>query len=176
LLVRRRKNVIAEFSNLPAAPSFMDVSSIGRIAVDEFLSGKADEVYLVYTDFISMARQNPTMKRLLPLETGGADPRVADFAHTQRSGPAAAYIYEPDQYEILNEIVPRFTALQVYQAILESLASEHAARMVAMKNATDSATSLAGALTLEYNKARQQTITNEMLDIAGGTEALGKAD
>jgi F-type H+-transporting ATPase subunit gamma len=85
---------------------------------------------------------------------------------------AAVYIYEPDQAEILEQIVPRFTALQVYQAILESLASEHAARMVAMKNATDSATDLASALTLDYNKARQQSITNEMLDIAGGAEAL----
>jgi len=90
-------------------------------------------------------------------------------------GPAAAYIYEPDQSAILDEIIPRFTALQVYQAILESLASEHAARMVAMKNATDSATALSEALQLEYNKARQQTITNEMLDIAGGAEALAKA-
>jgi len=71
--------------------------------------------------------------------------------------------------------VPRFTALQVYQAVVESLASEHAARMVAMKNATDSATDLAGALQLEYNKARQQTITNELLDIAGGVEALAQA-
>ncbi len=74
--------------------------------------------------------------------------------------------------EILDEIVPRFTALQVYQAIMESLASEHAARMVAMKNATDSATELAGALQLEYNKARQQGITGEILDIVGGVEAL----
>ncbi len=88
-------------------------------------------------------------------------------------GPAAAYIYEPGQAEILNEIVPRFTALQVFQAVLESLASEHAARMVAMKNATDNATDLSAALQLEYNKARQQSITEEMLDIAGGAEALG---
>jgi F-type H+-transporting ATPase subunit gamma len=74
--------------------------------------------------------------------------------------------------EILDQIIPRFTALQVYQAILESLASEHAARMIAMKNATDSAAEYASILQLEYNKARQQTITNEMLDIAGGAEAL----
>ena len=85
----------------------------------------------------------------------------------------SSYIYEPGQTEILDEIVPRFTALQVYHAILESLASEHAARMVAMKNATDSATDLAAGLQLEYNKARQQGITSEMLDITGGAEALG---
>ncbi len=173
MLVRRGQKLLAEFSNLPAAPSFIDVSAIGRIAVDEFLEGKVDEVYLVYTDFINFVRQVPTVKKLLPLEVSETEDRVAPFAQEHR-GPAAAYIYEPGQTEILDEIVPRFTALQVYQAVLESLASEHAARMVAMKNATDSANALGSALQLEYNKARQQSITNEMLDIAGGVEALSK--
>jgi F-type H+-transporting ATPase subunit gamma len=98
-----------------------------------------------------------------------------EFAELIHAGLSAAYIYEPGQVEILDQIVPRFTALQVYQAILESFASEHAARMVAMKNATDNASDLAGALTLEYNQVRQQNITNEMLDIAGGAEALAQA-
>jgi F-type H+-transporting ATPase subunit gamma len=175
LMLRRRQNVIAEFSNLPAAPSFSDVSAIGRLAVDDFLKGQADEVYLVYTDFINLVRQIPSVKKLLPLEVGTGEGRVITFAPAQR-GLAAAYIYEPDQTQLLDEIVPRFTALQVYQSIMESLASEHAARMVAMKNATDSASSLADALQLEYNKARQQTITNEMLDIAGGAEALAQSE
>jgi F-type H+-transporting ATPase subunit gamma len=175
MMLRRRQNVIAEFSNLPAAPSFSDVSAIGRLAVDEFLKGQADEVYLVYTDFINLVRQVPSVKKLLPLEVGEGAGRVIAFAPAQRS-LAAAYIYEPGQAQLLDEIVPRFTALQVYQSIMESLASEHAARMVAMKNATDSASSLAGALQLEYNKARQQTITNEMLDIAGGAEALAQSE
>jgi F-type H+-transporting ATPase subunit gamma len=175
LMLRRRQNVIAEFSNLPAAPSFSDVSAIGRLAVDEFLKGEADEVYLVYTDFINLVRQVPSVKKLLPLEVGTGEGRVVAFSPAQRS-LAAAYIYEPDQAQLLDEIVPRFTALQVYQSIMESLASEHAARMVAMKNATDSASSLADALQLEYNKARQQTITNEMLDIAGGAEALAQSE
>jgi F-type H+-transporting ATPase subunit gamma len=170
MLFRRRKNVIAEFSNLPAAPSFVDVSAIGRLAVDEFLSGKVDRVYLVYTRFINMVRQVPTIKQLLPLEIEQGEGRVAAFETTK--SVHATYIYEPGENEILDEIVPRFTALQVYQAIMESLASEHAARMVAMKNATDSATELAGALQLEYNKARQQGITSEILDIVGGAEAL----
>ena len=87
----------------------------------------------------------------------------------------AAYIYEPAEEELLDEIVPRFTALQVYQAILESLASEHAARMVAMRNATDNAIELTSHRELEYNKARQQTITNDLLDIAVGAEALAKS-
>lgn len=175
MLIRRRQNVVAEFSNLPAAPTFADVSAIGRLAVEEFLNGDVDEVFLVYTDFINMARQIPTSKRLLPLELDGeSDQRVADFGN-HAHGPAASYIYEPGQEQILNEVVPRFTALQVYQAIMESLASEHAARMIAMKNATDSATTLAGDLQLAYNKVRQQTITNEILDIAGGAEALAQA-
>jgi F-type H+-transporting ATPase subunit gamma len=172
MLMRRRRQVIAEFSNLPAAPSFADVSAIGRMAVDEFLKGEADEVYLIYTDFVNMARQEMVVKKLLPLEVGDEAGRVQDFAHQHLT---AAYIYEPTEREILDEIIPRFTALQVYQAILESLASEHAARMVAMRNATDNAIELVGDLQLQYNKARQQTITNDLLDIAGGAEALAKA-
>jgi F-type H+-transporting ATPase subunit gamma len=170
LLIRRKYKVIADFSNLPAAPSFKDVSAIGRLAVDEFLAGQADEVFLVYTDFINMVKQEPTLKRLLPLEVDGGG-RVEAFE--MRHAPAA-YIYEPAEGEILDEIIPRFTALQVYQAILESLASEHAARMVAMRNATDNANELVDALQMQYNKVRQQAITNDMLDIAGGAEALSQ--
>ncbi|MCE9645107.1 MAG: ATP synthase F1 subunit gamma [Chloroflexi bacterium] len=171
LLVRRRKDVIGDFSNLPAAPSFFDVSAVGRLAVDSYKDGEVDEVYLLYTDFINMARQTTTVKKLLPLELTGGN-RVQDFEQVKPAGPAAAYEYEPDQREILDEIIPRFTALQVYQAILESQASEHAARMVAMHAATDNAKELAGAYQLAYNKVRQQGITNDILDIVGGAEAL----
>jgi F-type H+-transporting ATPase subunit gamma len=172
LLVRRRKSLLADFSNLPAAPTFADVSAIGRLAVTEFETGQADEVFLVYTNFINMARQAATMKKLLPLELGGGQ-HVMSLQKS--SGPAAAYEYEPDLRELLDEIIPRFTALQVYQAILESQASEHAARMVAMHSATDNARELAGAYELQYNKMRQQTITNDILDIVGGAEALASA-
>jgi F-type H+-transporting ATPase subunit gamma len=172
MLLRRHKQVIAEFSGLPAVPSFADVSAIGRMAVDEFLRGEVDAVHLVYTDFVNMVRQETVVKQLLPLEVGEASGRVQDYAHQRLT---AAYIYEPAEREILDEIIPRFTALQVYQAILEALASEHAARMVAMHNATDNANELVGHLQLEYNKARQQMITSDLLDIAGGAEALAKA-
>jgi F-type H+-transporting ATPase subunit gamma len=172
MLLRRRKQVIAEFANLPAAPSFADVSAIGRVAVDEFLRGEVDEVYLVYTDFINMIRQMPVIKKLLPLEVGTQVDRVEEYTHQRLT---AAYIYEPTEEELLDEIIPRFTALQVYQAILESLASEHAARMVAMSNATENAIELVSHLQLQYNKARQQTITSDLLDIAGGAEALAKS-
>ncbi|MQC27085.1 MAG: ATP synthase F1 subunit gamma [Chloroflexi bacterium] len=175
LLFRRGEKVMAQFTDMPPEPSFSDVSPVGRIVVDDFLEGKADEVYLVYTDFVNMISQVPTLKKLLPLEFDTSEGLVQSGFSPASSGPAAAYTYEPGQVEILDQIVPRFTALQIYQALLESFASEHAARMVAMKNATDNATDLAGALTLEYNKVRQQTVTNEMLDIAGGAEALAQA-
>lgn len=174
LLLRRHLPIMAEFSNLPADPSFTDVSAIGRLAVDEFLSGRVDRVFLIYTHFVNMVKQVSSIKQLLPLEFETGEGRVVTFQESAKA-LSAAYIYEPGEAEILDGIVPRFTALQVYQAILESLASEHAARMVAMKNATDSASELANVLQLEYNKVRQQTITNEMLDIAGGAEALSKA-
>ncbi len=170
LLIRRGKKVIADFSNLPAAPSFADVSAVGRLAVEEFKTGVVDEVYLVYTSFVNMGRQITTVKKLLPLELEG-EGLVRDFEH-KSAGPTAAYEYEPDMRVILDEIIPRFTALQVYQAVLESQASEHAARMVAMRNATDNAKELVGALQLAYNKVRQQGITNDILDIVGGAEAL----
>lgn len=172
LLLRRRKPLLADFSNLPAAPAFADVSAIGRLAVTEFETGQTDEVFLIYTDFINMARQVATMKKLLPLELG-SDQQVMSLQKS--TAPAAAYEYEPDLRELLDEIIPRFTALQVYQAILESQASEHAARMVAMHSATDNARELAGAYELQYNKMRQQTITNDILDIVGGAEALVSA-
>src|SRR5512138_705112 len=170
LLLRMRKPVLADFSNLASAPKFSSISSIGRLVVDDFIKGEADEVHLVYTEFVSMARQVTRVKKLLPLEISG-EQLVKDFREHQ-TAPAAAYEFEPDQKEILDEMIPRFTALQVYQAILESQASEHAARMIAMRNATDNAKELVTALQLSYNKVRQQTITNDILDIVGGAEAL----
>ena len=170
LLLRMRKPVLADFSNLPSAPKFSAVSAIGRLVVDDFIKGEVDEVFLIYTDFVNMVRQVTTLKKLLPLEIENAEQLVQEFE--PRTGPVAAYEFEPDQKEILDEMIPRFTALQIYQAILESQASEHAARMVAMRNATENAKELVSALQLAYNKVRQQAITNDILDIVGGAEAL----
>jgi F-type H+-transporting ATPase subunit gamma len=168
LLIRRRKALLADFSNLPAAPTFADVSAVGHLAVSEFEKGDADQVFVVYTDFVNIGRQQVTFKQLLPLEL---EEGKGVMELQKQSGPVAAYEYEPDLRELLDEIIPRFTALQIYQAILESQASEHAARMVAMHSATDNAKDLAGAYDLQYNKMRQQTITNDILDIVGGAEA-----
>jgi F-type H+-transporting ATPase subunit gamma len=179
MLLRRRRDILAEFSDLPDEPSFADVSAIGRLAIDEYLEGSADRIYLVYTDFVHLLRQIPRSKQLLPLEfeeipIGREEP--ADIAHiTERQGPLPTYIYEPSEPELIDRIVPRLTELQVYQALMESQASEHAARMVAMRSATENANDLAAALSLDYNKARQKAITSDMLDIAGGAEALVQA-
>jgi F-type H+-transporting ATPase subunit gamma len=182
MLLRRRQTIVGEFVNLPGNPAFVDVSAIGQLAVEEFLSGRADEVYLAYTDYINTLRQEPKIRKLLPLEPerrhldeGLGEHLELERRHARPSGPGAAYIYEPSQEGLLDVIVPRFTALQVYQAILEAMASEHSARMVAMRNATDNAKDLLGTLQLSYNKARQLSITSDMLDIVGGVEALAKA-
>jgi len=169
-LLRRGGDILAEFSNLPTQPSYTDISAVGHIAVEQFLDEEVDEVYLIYTRFINRMNHQPVVKKLLPMETDTSDDRVKEFEEIKPL--TGGYIFEPDQKSILDEIIPRFTMLQVFHAVIESLASEHSARMVAMKNATDNATDLADALQLDYNKARQQAITSELLDIAGGAEAI----
>jgi F-type H+-transporting ATPase subunit gamma len=180
LLWRMGKEITAEFHDLPAVPSLGDISSIARVAIDEFLEGRADEVYLARTDFINMLVQRPVIQRLLPLhptELGELEEMQAMMEYIVDVRPARVteYIYEPDAPTVLGEILPRFTELQVYQAVLEAQASEYAARMVAMRNATENAEALVEDLTLDYNKARQRAITRELLDIAGGAEALTQA-
>ncbi len=172
MLLRRRRSVIADFSDLPTPPSFADTSAIGRLAVEEFQRGNADQVYLAYTDFQNMLQQTPIVRKLLPLKVEYGETAGEDAYNVTHHRTNAVFTYEPDPEELLNQIVPRFTALQVYQAILSAQASEHAARMVAMRNATENAKELISMLGIEYNKARQQSITSEMLDIAGGAEAL----
>ncbi len=173
LLIRSGQNVVAEFSNLSPAPSALEISPIGRVAVDDFLAGRIDEVHVAYTDFINTLQQKATVKRLLPLTIEG-ERVMSEYTAGAQEGRLARreYLYEPSRQVLLDTLIPRFIEMQVYQAILESLASEHSARMVAMRNATDSARDLVGQLTLTYNKARQQSITGELLDIAGGAEAL----
>ncbi len=173
LLLRRGQKVVADFSHLPSPPSYMDVSAIGRVAVEAFLNGEVDQVFLAFTDFHTMVKQEIVIRQLLPIQVELAQPGVKGFNVTHKMSNAV-FIYEPDQDEILSNVIPRFTALQIYQAILSAQASEHAARMIAMRNATDNAQDLIRELQLDYNKARQQAITSDMLDITSGAEALNK--
>jgi F-type H+-transporting ATPase subunit gamma len=163
-MMRYGFNVQAEFTGIPDRPALFDVLPVARIAIDDYLNGVWDTVYLAYTTFVNTLVQRPKLVRLLPLEpvweTG--TPSSVD------------YIYEPDPATILDQVLARFTEAQVYQAMLESIASEQSARMVAMRNARESAQELIATLTLRYNKARQESITTELLDIAGGAEALAQ--
>jgi len=174
MMIRRRKDIVAEFSNLPTPPKYLDVAAIGKLAVDMFLKHEADQVYVAFTDFKSMLSQVPVIKKLLPFGTEQALDAQRAFGRVEHHN--IVYSYEPGQEEILDDIVPNFTQIQIYQAILASQASEQAARMIAMRNATNSANDLLQVLNVEYNKVRQTAITNEILDITGGAEALKNAE
>jgi F-type H+-transporting ATPase subunit gamma len=177
LMIRRGHNVIASFDSIADEPSILDTVPIVRVAVDDYLNGTVDDVFIAYTDFVNLVTRVPSVRQLLPLRPLDLDAMaVSEFVrHVDLAGVAErVYSYEPDPEALLNTIVPRFVELQVYQAILEAKASEHSARMVAMNNATDNAAELIEFLVLERNKARQSTITSEILDIVGGAEALSR--
>ncbi len=175
-LIRMGENVVAEFTGLPPWMTIADIRPIAQVLMDDFLGGNVDETYIAYTDFINQLTQRPRVQQLFPLLPGeledvGAAPdymKILNAPTTQ----VPDYIFEPSASGILDEIVPKFTQTVVYQALLESLASEHSARMVAMRNASDNARELSGVYQLSYNKARQAAITAEILDIVGGSEAL----
>jgi F-type H+-transporting ATPase subunit gamma len=154
-------DVSAEFIGLGDQPSFLDTLPVSHIVIDSFIKGAIDTVYVSYSHFISTLVQKPVMKQLLPVQPAAIP-----------AGQNVDYIYEPGAAVVLDGLLPRFVEMEIYHAILESIASEQSARMVAMRAATDAATDLIGDLTLLYNKARQEAITKELLDIVGGVAAL----
>ncbi len=167
-LVSAGVDVVAEFRDLPEDLAYSDVSAIGRLAMDEFLDEKVDEVFIVYTDYGNMTNLAPALRKLLPFDYQSNTGSVSEYQGSTEER-SLGYIYEPSQNELLDEIIPSFTSLQIYQAMLVSVASENASRKIAMQKATDNALELVDELQLKFNKARQQSITNEMLDIIGGT-------
>ena len=165
-MIRRARNVVAEFTGMDR-PTVDDIQPIARIITERFISGQVDEVSIVYARFHSTTNQRPVRVQILPVE-----PPVASAEGQSRY---ANFLFEPSPAEVLAAILPRYVEVQLYQALLESLASEHAARMVAMHNATENARDIVKSLTLSYNKARQAGITKEILEIASGAEALRAA-
>jgi F-type H+-transporting ATPase subunit gamma len=155
------KAVLADFETMSDKPSFLDTIGISRVVVDDFLSGKLDEVYMVYNHFYSAMSQKPVVKKLLPIE-----PSDLGTSAVKRD-----YIFEQDREKLLSEMLQRYIETTVYQTVLESLASEHSARMVAMRQASDNASDIIKNLTLHYNKARQAKITKEILEIGAGSSA-----
>ena len=162
-VLRSQLHLIAEFTNYGDKPSLLDASAIAQVAVEAFLNEEVDVVYLVYAKFINTVNQQPTVVQLLPVEP----PTEQDGEHK-----IVEYIYEPDAPSIYEALLPRYVNVQVYQAMLDAVASEQSARMVAMKNATDNANELIQDLTLTYNKARQASITTEILEVVSGAQAL----
>jgi F-type H+-transporting ATPase subunit gamma len=160
-MMRYGREVRAEFTGIGDRPSILDTLPISRIVIDDYVNGFTDVVYLAYTKFITTMTQRPVLEQLLPVEPAKRD----------KPGEIE-YIYEPNRRLVLSALLPRFVDMEVYHAVLESIASEQSARMVAMRNATDNANDLIQDLTLSYNKARQEIITKELLDITGGAEAL----
>jgi F-type H+-transporting ATPase subunit gamma len=160
-MLRHGPPLRAEFTGLSDRPSSNDISPVANVVIEDFVRGHSDAVYLATTDFVNTLRQEPDIRQLLPIVP--AHPEVSMVAD---------YIFEPDPQTILGEVLRGITELQILQAVYEAIASEQSARMVAMRNATDAANDLIGDLTLSYNKARQEAITKELLDIVGGTAAL----
>ena len=160
-MARHGCDVCAEFTGLGDQPGFLDTLPVSRIIIDDYANGVIDAVYIAYAQFVSTMVQRPAVLPILPVAP-------AEIPTAQN----VDYIYEPDPATVLGGLLPRFVEMQVYHAILESIASEQSARMVAMRNATDSGKELIEDLTLMYNKARQESITEELLDIVGGVAAL----
>lgn len=161
-MLRRRRDIVAEFTGLGDRPSMNDTTPMSRVVMDGYLHGECDEVYVAYTHFQSTLIQRPTSFRLLPVEPP-----------PQATSHYLEFIYEPSPQEVLAQLLPRYVDMEVYHAVLEAVASEQSARMVAMRNATENAQEIVSELTLRYNKARQETITKELLEIASGAQALG---
>ena len=169
-LARRGRQLLGTFTGIVDRPSYEDVIPIARVIMDSYVSGAMDRAYVVFPRFVSTLVQRPDVIQLLPI-TRSAESAEADRERALRQ----EYIYEPDPRTILGALLPRYVEVQIYQAILETAASEQSARMVAMRNATENAKELVEELTLTYNKVRQAGITREVTEIASAAEAMAAA-
>ncbi len=187
---RHGYNVVADFVKQEACYEIKGVAPIAKIAIDDFLSKKYDKVLLAYTDFVNAMKQTPRVKQLLPVDLNAKDDHLGVVGKDTRVGIDREFVkvkedkylgvgderhvfkYEPGSGEVLNQLLPRLIEAQLFQALLESNASEHSARMAAMRQASDAADDLSKELSLTYNKARQAGITREISEIVAGVNAL----
>ena len=161
--------VLSEYADVMGGFDFSLAAGIGKDVVSGYTARKMDEVFIIYGEFVSVARQLPSVQLLLPVEPATTSDEPVDESP---KGETTEYVYEPEVSTLLAEILPRFVNVQIYRGLLDTSASENAARMSAMDNATRNCDEMVGALTLLYNKTRQASITNELIDIVGGAEAL----
>jgi F-type H+-transporting ATPase subunit gamma len=159
-MARRGHKLLGTFTGLGDRPDYMDVVPIARVVMDSYMTGVMDRCYIVYPKFVSTLSQRPEVVQILPI------------ASSERVEKQLDYIYEPDPQTILAALLPRYVEVQVYQAVLETVASEQSARMVAMRNANENAEELIQDLTLGYNKARQASITSEVTEISAAAEFM----
>lgn len=158
---RTDQEMIAEFIQMGDRPSLDAIRPIAQVAIQEFLEGRVDAVHIVYPQFVNTLTQRPEVLQLLPIASPEGD-----------SERAQDFIFEPSSDDVLNQLLPRYVEINLYQAVLENIASFYSAQMVAMRNATDNAKELSDDLSLAYNKARQAQITNEVAEIAAGANAF----
>jgi len=163
-VTRTRRNLMADFA-LKDSVRFADIRPIARFASDKFISGEVDQVRVLYPKFVNTLNQQPILRNLLPVP--------AEELDIEGEANRGEYLFEPDVHGVLDAILPHYIAFQLFQMALNARASEHSARMVAMKNATDNAKELIKDLTLEYNKVRQENITTELLEITTAQLAVG---
>jgi F-type H+-transporting ATPase subunit gamma len=163
-IARTRRNLTADFA-LKDSVRFADIRPIARFASERFISGEVDQVRVLYPKFVNTLNQQPVLRNLLPVP--------AEELHVEGEANRGEYLFEPDVHGVLDAILPHYIAFQLFQMALNARASEHSARMVAMKNATDNAKELIKDLTLEYNKVRQENITTELLEITTAQLAVG---
>jgi F-type H+-transporting ATPase subunit gamma len=161
---RNRQQMVAEFSGIGDYPTYQDTTPISQVVMNEYRAENVDEVWLLFPQFVNTVTQRPEARQLLPI-----------VPQPDHATEAVDYIYEPSRKATMDELLPRYVEIQVYAAILELIASEQSARMVAMRNATENANELIQDLTLTYNKARQEQITRELLEIVGGAEVMKTA-
>ncbi|MBI5602975.1 MAG: ATP synthase F1 subunit gamma [Deltaproteobacteria bacterium] len=162
---RRKYSIRSQYVEIFSSFDMIVAAGIGRDVIENFLMGGSDEVYILYGEFINMGVQRPKLLRLLP---------IAPMQQEGETAQGLEYLYEPSVAGIFQELLPRYVNVQIYRGMLENAASEQAARMTAMDNATRNCKELINSLTLIYNKARQSAITKELMDIVGGAEALKK--
>jgi len=163
---------LADFE-LKDAPAFVETKPIAKFCTEKFLSREVDKVTVLYTQFINTINQRPVARTLLPISSFDLPQKHEESDANQTVDPMVGYVFEPNAETVLDVMLPYYLQYQVFQMILDARASEHSARMVAMKNATDNAKEFIKDLTLEYNKMRQASITTELLEIATAQMALG---
>ena len=160
-MIRYGRDVRAVFTDISDRASILDITPVAHLAIQSYQTAEVDAVYVAYARFVNTTQQQAVVEQILPVQPAELRPQEQ-----------VGYIYEPDPYEVLSDLLPRYVEMQIYHALLEAIASEQSARMVAMRNATDNANDMIDDLTLVMNKARQESITSELLDIVGGAAAV----